>query len=369
MGRRAHTTTVRYPPQRHQSPRDHEVSVAIPLPIWYPVPRMSEGQTQFSPGRQASVEVRRRASLLLLSLSLWANGLRPALSQATPPPTVAATDAATGPTIQLDYGRDQSPGNPVASFMYFVPLISPEPVSSSTSPGSTQAARVLSARRKGNVHSFVVTCEFEFTGNGSQQSILDLAPTIRRHERELRAGGSTGRLLSSITVNGSGRGKLEVEGTVSNNVETVRKVLMRFNAHGETSPVSIGLCEIRYHEGEFRRLNEIVARVNTLTFRRGPGTPKMEVTVASVKNKAAGDGPWQKFKANVKGLAANLLIDPLTVEAIGHRAMLDFGGALTLGAATFTFPRATNLILNSSTSTNVVPARISSRRSSGTVTK
>jgi hypothetical protein len=257
----------------------------------------------------------------------------------------------------------------MASFMYFVPLISPEPVSSSTSPGSTQTARVLSTRRKGTAHSFAVTCEFEFTGNGSQQSILDLEPTIRRQERKLKAGGSTGRLLSSITVNGSGRGAVEVEGTVSNNVETVREVRLRFNARGETSPVSIGLCEIRYHEGEFRRRNEIVARVNTLTFRRGSGPPKMEVTVASVKNKAAGDGLWQNFRASVKGLAANLLIDPLAVEAIGHRAMLDFGGAVSSGAATFTFPCATNLISNSLTSTNGVAERISSRQESGTVTK
>jgi hypothetical protein len=315
------------------------------------------------------LEVRRRASLLVLSLALWANGLRPALSQATPPPTVTATDAATGPTIRLDYSRDQSPGNPVASFMYFVPLISPEPVSSSTSPDSTQAARVLSARRKGTVHSFVVTCEFEFTGNGSQQSIVDLAPTIRRHDRELRAGGSTGRQLSSITVNGSGSGTVEVEGTVSNKVETVREVRLRFNAHSKTSPVSIGLCEIRYQEGEFRRFNEIVARVNTLTFRRGPGPPKMEVTVASVKNKAAGDGLWQKLKSGVKSLAVNLLIDPLTVEGIGHQAMLDFGGALTSGAATFTFPCATNLNSNSSSGTSVVPARANSRRWSERVTK
>ena len=330
---------------------------------------MSKRQNQFSSGCPTSLPARRGASLLLLALALWANGLRPALSRASPPPTVAATNAATGPTIRLDYGRDQSPGNPVASFMYFVPLISPEPVSSSTSPGSTQAARVLSARRKDTVDSFVVTCEFEFTGNGSQQSILDLAPTVRRNDRELRAGGSTGRLLSSITVNGSCRGTVEVEGTVSNNVETVREVGLRFNAHRTASPVSIGLCEIRYHEGEFRRVNEIVARVNTLTFRRGPGPPKMEVTVASVKNKAAGDGLWQNLKGSVKGLAANLLIDPLTVEAVGHRAMLDFGGALISGAATFTFPCATNLISNSSTSTNVGPARISSPRRSETVTR
>jgi hypothetical protein len=292
------------------------------------------------------------ASLFLLALALWANGLPPALSQPAPPPTVAATNPATGPTILLDYVRDQSPGNPVASFMYFVPLISPEPVSTSTSPGSTQAARVLSIRRKSTLHSFVVTCEFEFAGNGSQQSMLDLDPAIRRHERKLRAGGSTGRLLSSITVNGSGSGTVEVEGTISNNVETIREVRLRFNAQGKTSPVSIGMCEVRYQRGEFRRLNEIVARVNALTFRRRPGPPKMEVTVASVKNKAAGDGVWQDFTASVKGVAANLLIDPLTVEAIGHRAMLDFGGALASGATTFTFPRATNLISNSLTCTN-----------------
>ena len=319
---------------------------------------MSERQSQFSPGRPASLEVLRRASLLVLSLTLWASALRPGLSQAAPPSTVAATDSATGPTIRLDYGRDQSPGNPIASFMYFVPLISPEPVFSSTSPGNTQAARVLSARRKSTLHSFVVTCEFEFTGNGSQQSILDLAPTIRRHVRELSAGGSTGRQLSSIAVNGSGSGTVEVEGTISDNVETVREVRLRFNAHGKSSPVLIELCEIRYRDGEFQRCNEIVARVNTLTFRRKPGPPKMEVTVASVKNKAAGDGLWQNLKGSVKGMAVNLLIDPLTIEAVGHRAMLDFGGALTSGATTFTFPRATNLKSNSSTGTNAVPVTL-----------
>ena len=236
----------------------------------------------------------------------------------------------------------------MASFMYFVPLISPEPVFSVTSPGSTQTARVLSAKRKITPHSFVVNCEFEFTGNGSQQSIFDLGPIIRRLDRQLKEGGSIGRRLSSITVEGQGNGTVEVEGTISNNVETVTEVRLRFNAHGKTTPVSIGLCEIRYREGEFRRLNEIVARVNTLTFRRKPGPPKMEVGVASVKNYGAGNGLWQNLKGSVKGLAVNLLIDPLTVEAVGHRAMLDFGEALASGAATFTFPQATNVMSSSS---------------------
>jgi hypothetical protein len=85
---------------------------------------------------------------VLLALALWGNGLLPALSQSGPPAEVLPTDAFAGPTLRLEFGRNQSPGNPLASFMYFVPLISPEPVSSITSPSSTQAARVLSAKRK-----------------------------------------------------------------------------------------------------------------------------------------------------------------------------------------------------------------------------
>ena len=42
-----------------------------------------------------------------------------------------------GPTLHLDYGRGESSGNSVAEFMYFVPLISLEPVSVIKSPGNT----------------------------------------------------------------------------------------------------------------------------------------------------------------------------------------------------------------------------------------
>jgi hypothetical protein len=278
--------------------------------------------------------------MLLLALALWASGLLPAPGQTNTPAAVPPTNATTGPTIRLDYGSGKSPGNPVASFMYFVPLISPEPVSSITSPGSTQVARMLSAKRKSTPSSFVVTCEFEFAGNGSQQSILDLAPTIRREEEKLKAGSTLGRQLSTITVGGPGRGVVEVEGTISNNVETVSEVRLRFNAHGKTSPIAIELCDIRYQQGEFQHVNEIIARVNALTFDRKSGWPKMEVTVASVKKKGAGNGLWQSIKGSVVGMAVNLFIPPLTVEAVGHRAMLDFGLALASGASTFTFPRA-----------------------------
>ena len=278
-----------------------------------------------------------------LALMLWANGLLAASSQIAAPALVPLVQGTNGPTLRLDFARTPAHEHPVAAFMYFVPLISPEPTSSITSPDSTQAARVLSAKRNSSPHSFSVTCEFEFTGTGSQQSVIDLEPAIRRQAEQLKAGGSTGRQLSSITVAGPGSGMIEIEGTITNDVETVTKVRLHFNAHGKTSPVSIRLSEIRYLNGEFQRFNEIDARVNTLTFRRKPGPPQMEVTVASVKNKGAGNGLWQNLKGGVKGLAVNLLIDPLTVEAVGHRAMLDFGQALASGAPTFTFPRARNL--------------------------
>jgi hypothetical protein len=256
---------------------------------------------------------------------------------------VQRASAATGPILQLDYEPGKSGGNPVASFMYFVPLISPEPVWSSTSPGSTHAARVTNAKRHFKADSFQTTCEFEFTGQGQQQSLFDLTNQIRRQEKKLKEGKTMHRQLSSITVEGPGSGSVDVEGTVSNGVQTVTEVRLRFNARGKSSPVSICLCDIRYLDGEIKYLNEMVAQVNTLTFRRKPGPPKMEVTVASVKKKGAGKNLWQNIKGGIKGAAVNMFIDPLTVEATGHRTMLEFGQALVSAAPTFTFPRAKNL--------------------------
>jgi hypothetical protein len=307
---------------------------------WQHVASMSARVNAFSLTRSPSTNWWNGARALLLVLVFAAKGLLLASGQTNAPPAVPPTNALTGPTIRLDYGSGKSPGNPVSSFMYFVPLISPEPVTSVTSPGSTQVARVLSAKRKISPNSFVVTCEFEFAGDGTQQSVLDLEPNIRRHKRKLEAGGSTGRQLSTITVGGPGSGIVEVEGTISNNVETVSEVRLRFNAHGKTSPIAIEICDVRYQEGEFRHVDEIIARVNSLTFNRKSGRPRMEVSVASVKKKGAGDGFWQNFKGSVVGMAVNLFIPPLTVEAVGHQAMLDFGQALASGAKTFTFPCA-----------------------------
>ena len=250
----------------------------------------------------------------------------------------------TGPTLRLDYDRKPSGANPVAAFMYFVPLISPEPVSSVSSANSTQTARVISAQRHRTADSFTVNCAFEIIGLGSQQSVFDLEQEIHRHEAMLQGGGVMSRQLSSIAVEGACNGQVDVEGIVSNGVQIVTKVQLRFNAHGKASPVSISLCDIVWRNNAFQRRNEIVVRVNTLTFARKPGPPKMGVTVASVRRKGAGSNLWQNIKGGVKGVVANLLIEPLEIEVVGHQAVLDFGQALAAGAPTFTFPRAKNMV-------------------------
>ncbi|HZV35797.1 MAG TPA: hypothetical protein VFB72_14575 [Verrucomicrobiae bacterium] len=256
---------------------------------------------------------------------------------------VSAGNVANGPTLHLVYGQGEVEGCSVAEFMYFVPLISPEPVSFSKTAGNTQRAKILSVTRRDSGEIFLVTCDVEFSGQGAQHNVFDLNREIHRHERGLKSGKTLEHQLSSINVEGAGRLKIEVEGTKSEQMPTVNEVRLHFNAHGKDSPVSIGLCDIKYLEGKFERCNEMVARVNTLTFRRKPNPPKMEVTVASVKRADAGDNLWQNFVGSVKGKAVNLLIQPLIVESLGRDAMLDFGLALSDKAPTFTFPKAKNL--------------------------
>jgi hypothetical protein len=248
-----------------------------------------------------------------------------------------------GPTLHLDYGRGKSPGNPVAEFMYFVPLISLEPVFVVKSPGNTQRVRMVSATRSFTATSFLVTCEFEFAGEGNQQNVFDHTEKIRRHERELEEGGSLNHQLGSINVEEAGWVSIEVEGTMTGRVPTVTEVRLRFNGRGRPSPVTIGLHDIRYLDGAIRIRNESVARVNTLTFRRKPGPARMDITVGSVKRKDAGSNFWQNLMGGLKATTVNLLLEPIPVEPAGNEAMLEFGFALASKAPAFTFPRARNL--------------------------
>jgi len=116
---------------------------------------------------------------------------------------------------------------------------------------------------------------------------------------------------------------------------------VEFNARGRESPVTVGLYEIKAKNGQHsyaNRSNEIVARVNTLTFKRS-ARPRMGITVASIAGKTGKAGFWGRFKAVV----ANLFIEPVEVDKLGNDAMLDFGYALLRQQPAFTFPRAQNL--------------------------
>jgi hypothetical protein len=257
--------------------------------------------------------------------------------------TLAPAAEPTGPTLQLDYGHGEPHDNPITRFMYFVPLISPEPVSVFTNAGNTQCARVLSLICRTNGRTFSATCEFKFTGTGSLQNVFDHTNNIQMHMKELLAGGTLKHQLGSINVADAGNGSVEIEGTLTNGQPVVNMVQMRFNGHGVISPVTINLMDFVHRMGSVQVENEMIARVNALTFRRTAGTPKMEVTLASLKRKEAGNGLWSNLVGSLKGATVNLFLPPLTVQPEGQLAMLDFGLALVTEQPAFTFPLAPRL--------------------------
>lgn len=251
--------------------------------------------------------------------------------------------APSGPTLQLDYGRGQPQENPVSKFMYFVPLISPGPSTIFTNVGNAQYARVLSSCCRTNGKTFLATCEFEFTGTGSLQNIFDSTEHIRAHEQDLKSGAVLKHQLGAINVEGHGSGRVVVEGTLAGGALVVDQVSIHFNEHGHLSPVTVNLQDFAWRNGAVRTESEMVARVNTLTFRRAAGTPKMEVSLASIKRKDASQGLWQNFLGGIKGMTANLFLPPLTIEAEGQQTMLEFGLALATENREFTFPFAKRL--------------------------
>lgn len=251
--------------------------------------------------------------------------------------------APIGPTLHFDYGNGRPMDNPLYKFMYFVPLIWPAPITVSTSAGNTQRARVISSSCVTNGAAFHAVCEFEFIGDGFERNVFDQGDLIRRHETELKAGKPLPAQLDAITVQGSGKGSVEINGTLAKGLPSVTEVRMRFNCHGHASPVSITLDSLVYRDGAIQHENKVVARVNQLAFYRKSGSPKLEITLSSVRPADAGDSLWQSFLGRVKGMVANLLIPALPVSPDGHQAMMNFGFALAMEKATFTFPFAPSL--------------------------
>lgn len=265
-----------------------------------------------------------------------------------PPPTPL------GPTLLLN-PVNTNVSNEISAFMYFVPLTSPEPVRTEASPGNSQYARITSIDRRADASSFQVSCHFDIVGEGLLRSTFDHSKNVEREQERLQAGGSLERQLESITVEGSGSGAIEVEGSISNRQAQVTEVRLRFNANGKPSPVTIGLADLRLLQGRVVATNEQLARITVLSFRATTNArPRMAVTVDSVRPKQTSPGLWGRFSGAVVGMAANLFLKPIRVDPAGHESMLRFGAHLAAGRDSFTFPRAAQLEGGSTPATDPV---------------
>jgi hypothetical protein len=245
-----------------------------------------------------------------------------------------------GPTVPLSYSKEMFEKSPIGSFMYFIPLISPVAVGREISPDNQQQVGVISYESKVTARSFSVTCEFEMLGDGFNRYIFDSVGMIATHTAALTKGDTLTHVLDYINFEGKGFGSIRIRGTVANSIETVTEVDLEFNARGRKSPVTIGLYEVKRKNGQYRyesRSGEIVARVNSLSFKRGQN-PRMGITVASIGKKSANG-----ILGHIKGVVANLFIKPVRVDPLGNETLLKFGYALLKQEPAFTFPKAANL--------------------------
>lgn len=253
----------------------------------------------------------------------------------------AAKDS-KGPTILLAYSKEGIKKNPISSFMYFVPLISPTLVDRETSANNEQQVGIISYEKKVTSKSFSVVCEFEILGKGFHKNTFDAAGRIAAHAVEMQQGELLKNMLDYIKVEGEGFGSIEIKGTMTGSTPSVTEVDMQFNARGHKSPVTIGLYDIKPKGGQYKyenRSNQIVARVNSLIFKKDEKIPRMGINVASITDKSESDG----FISNVKGAIANLFIPPPKVAKLGNETMLDFGRTLLERKPSFTFPKAKNI--------------------------
>jgi hypothetical protein len=247
-----------------------------------------------------------------------------------------------GPTMLMNYSREKNIKNPIASFMYFVPLIAPTLVDSVSSVNNDQQVSVLSYELKTDSNSFHLTCEFEIAGTGFHMNTFDPAGMIAAQKDEAEKEETLTNLLDYIRFDGEGYGVIEVKGRIADAVHTVSEVDLQFNARGHKSPVTIGLYDIKLKNGEYRyenRSNKIVARVNTLAFKNTPEKPRMGIKVASISDSAESEG----FFSSLKGAIANLFIKPPKVSKLGNATMIEFGEALVQKKTSFTFPEAQNI--------------------------
>ncbi len=248
----------------------------------------------------------------------------------------------TGPTMIMSYNKEKFVKNPIASFAYFVALIAPTRVDNISSVNNEQHVAIISHKIIVDPKSFLVACEFEILGSGFHMNTFDSAGMIAAQTDELKKGETITKMLDYIKFEGDGFGLIEVKGTITGSTRIVTKVDIQFNARGHESPVTIGLYDIKPKDGEYNyenRSNKVVARVNTLSFKKTTETPRMGIKVASISATAASQG----FFSGLKAAIANLFIKPTKVDKLGNTTMFEFGYALLQKKPTFTFPKAKNI--------------------------
>jgi hypothetical protein len=250
-----------------------------------------------------------------------------------------------GPSVLLSYSRQTFEKNPISSFMYFIPLISLTFVDRETSANNEQEVGIISYEKRVTSNSFYVTCEFEILGKGFHKNTFDPEKMIAQHIGNFKKGEPLVNTLDYIKFEGEGFGRIEVKGTIDGSAQTVTEVDIHFNARDRKSCVTIGLYDVKPKDGQYKyenRSNQIVARVNSLIFKKTAQTPRMGIKVASISDSEKSEG----FFSGIKGAIANLFINPPVITKLGNDTMLNFGYALQKQKPAFTFPKADNLRAN-----------------------
>jgi len=247
-----------------------------------------------------------------------------------------------GTTILLGYSKKGFKKNPISSFAYFVPLISTTLVDRQTSANNDQQIGIISYEKKVTSKSFHLACEFEISGHGFHKNTFEPAGMIAMYVGKLKKGETLTNMLDYIKFEGEGFGRIEVKGTMAGSAPTVTEVDLQFNARDHKSCVTVGLYDIKPKDGKYKyenRSNQVVARVNTLSFKKTNTIPHMGIKVASISNTEESEGVF----SGLKGIIANLLLNPPEVTRLGNQTMLDFGHALLERKPAFTFPKAKNI--------------------------
>ncbi|AQT68603.1 hypothetical protein STSP2_01771 [Anaerohalosphaera lusitana] len=247
-----------------------------------------------------------------------------------------------GPTLYLGLQGHEKAVNEIESFMYFVPMISPVTMKSSTSEVNTQKVTIIDCKRDISRRDFEISCVFEVTGQGSYRHTYDARQMIEWNTRKHKKGDTVKNLLDYIEFTGSGRGSFEIKGRFRDGNAQVEEVEVNFSRDGKDSPVTVGLYSIEAKNGRYHydnRTDERIAQIEKLAFKDTEGNPKMSIKVGSVRD---ADKDKSLF-GSLCGMIANLLIDPIAINKQGNDAMLDLGMAIYEKQETFTFRKAANL--------------------------